>query len=481
MRARYIKQLNMSLSPLGFGVMRVPMRPDGAFSAEVHGLLSEAYERGVNYFDTAFPYLDGRSEGLLRDAIVSRYPRDSFYIADKLPIWNCGSRDDIGRIFNTQLERLGVEYIDFYLLHALNRARWPDICGKGVIDFLDKKRAEGKIRKVGFSFHDTADALGPILDAYDWDFAMIQINYYDWVAQRTKDSYDILERRGIPCMVMEPVGGGRLAELPESAEKLLKNVRPDDSAASWAIRFAANLPNVAVTLSGMCNRAQLDDNLSVFDPITPFSERELAALGCVVQILSGNNTIPCTFCGYCADDCPKNVDIQHIFKRYNDYMQFDNMTRFDLDYYMFFPQHRRASNCIRCDKCVEKCPQKIDVWQKLELINKAAAELCLGVDIDALKETLGGGSLLVCFGSGTTGRRALTALQECGLRPNYFCDDEEQKWGTEIGDVEVISPARLQELNHTQKLHVLITCKSHDEIKTQLDLLGITAVAPKLT
>ena len=382
MQSCYIKNLNTSLSLLGFGVMRLPMNPNGIFSPEVHRLLAEAHESGINYFDTAYPYLGGHSEELIRDALVANYPRDSFYIADKLPAWECSDANDMERIFHVQLKRLGVEYIDFYLLHCLYSSRWLDIHDKGALDFLDKKRCEGKIHKVGFSFHDTADVLAPILDAYDWDFAQLQINYYDWTVQRAKDSYDVLAERDIPCVAMEPVGGGRLAKLPDEAEKLLKSERPYDSVASWAIRFAAGLPNVAVTLSGMSDMEQLTDNLSVLSPIVPLSEAEQSVLQDVVKILSGYNTIPCTVCGYCVEDCPRNVDIPQIFKRYNDYRQFDNMARFDVDYYAFVPERRRASNCVSCGECVRKCPQGIDIPRELKVIHNMAVGLSTGINVE---------------------------------------------------------------------------------------------------
>ena len=432
MQKRYIPQLDMTISPLGFGVMRLPVNADGT---SVHRLLVEAYERGINYFDTAYPYLGGHSEQLIRDALVAHYPRASFHIADKMPVWDCNGRGDMERIFDIQLERLGVEYIDFYLLHGLHHARWLDIYNKGVLDFLDNKLKEGRIRKAGFSFHDTAGVLVPILNAYEWDFTLLQINYYDWTAQRASDCYDLLAEREIPCMVMEPVGGGRLAKLPSTAENLLKKVRPNDSIASWALRFTASLENVAVTLSGMSDMAQLVDNLSVFTTNAKLSEAELSALGDVVEILKNANTIPCTACGYCVDDCPKNIDIPQIFTRYNDYMQFENAARFDVDYNAFVPPQRRGSRCVSCGKCTEKCPQNIDIPKELKLVHNKAVGMSIGVDIDVLEKHLANAPLLICFGSGAMGRAAASALSECGFKVDYFCDNNEKTWGTTVDGV----------------------------------------------
>ena len=474
MQNRYIKQLNISLSPLGFGVMRLPINPDRTFPLEVYNLLIEAYERGINYFDTAYPYLFGHSEVLIRDTLVAKFPRDSFYIADKLPVWECSDRSDMERIFNIQLERLGVEYIDFYLLHGLHRSRWLDIHNKGVLDFLEEKRREGRIRKVGFSFHDTPNELTPILDAYGWDFAQLQINYYDWTSQHAKDSYDILVKRDIPCLVMEPVGGGRLAKLPVKAESILKKIRPGDSIASWAVRFTAGLPNVATTLSGMVNREQLLDNLSIVTPIVPLSTSEQSALEHVVNIISESSAIPCTGCGYCLEDCPNEVDIPQIFQRYNNYIQFENMARFDIDYFAFIPKHRRASNCIACGKCEEQCPQKIDIAQQLEMIHNFTIGLMLGIDTVMLKESLADGSQLVCFGTGAIGRNALPILRECECEVDYFCDNAEKLWGTEIDGITVLSPAQLQDLSYKNKLQIIITSSYNDEIKAQLNSMGIS-------
>jgi hypothetical protein len=473
MQSRYIDKLKMSLSPLGFGVMRLSMNPNGTFPAEVHKLLAAAYEQGINYFDTGYIYLSGHSEELIRDVLVKNYSRSSFYIADKLPVWECKNRDDMERIFNIQLERLGVEYIDFYLLHGLNRFRWTDMQNASVLEFLESKKREGRINKVGFSIHDDKQTLEAVLNSYDWDFAQLQINYYDWTAQRAKDSYDILAQRDIPCMVMEPVGGGRLAKLPTDAEKLLKNQRPDDSIASWAIRFAASLPNVIVTLSGMSNMEQLTDNLSVFNTPVSLSETEKIALNRVVEILSSYKTIPCTACGYCVKECPRCVDIPQIFTRYNDYVQFENATRFDVDYHAFVPHHRRASNCVSCGLCIEKCPQNIDIPKELDIVHRKAIGLSVGVDIESLMGQLKDNTILVCFGAGAVGRAALSALRTCGIKTDYFCDNSEHLWETTVDGVKVISPMQLQELNSKQKIFVLITSGYRKEIKEQLGSLGI--------
>jgi predicted aldo/keto reductase-like oxidoreductase len=478
MNKRYIKKLNTELSPLGFGVMRLPMEGD-RFTDEARRLIGLAMEAGINYYDTAYPYQRERSEEFIRETLVANYPRRSFHIADKLPVWLCGDVGDMERIFQIQLERLGVEHIDFYLLHGLHRSRWADIYGKGVLDFLERKRREGRMHRVGFSLHDTADTLGRILDAYDWDFAQLQINYYDWTVQHAKDNYDCLAERDIPCIVMEPVGGGRLAKLPGDAERLLKTMRPDASAASWAIGFVASLPNVAVTLSGMSDERQLRDNVSVFSPVEPLAPAECETLDRVVRIVASHNAIPCTSCRYCTDECPKEIDIPQIFQRYNDCKMFDNAARFDIDYFAFIPEGKRADACIFCGRCAEKCPQTIDVPKELRRVHGAAVELALGIDAGALAAHTDGGPLLVCFGAGAAGRTALALLRDAGRAADYFCDNARNLWGGNVDGVSVISPERLKELSGDPGVSVLITSAYHDEIETQLDGLGIAALNAK--
>lgn len=472
MDKRYIGKLDMKLSPLGFGVMRLPVTA-GGFPPETYALMSAALERGINYFDTAYTYLGGLSEVLIREALVKQHPRDSFHIADKLPVWECSSRDDMDRIFDEQLQRLGTDYVDFYLLHGLHRARWLDVKSKGVLDFLDEKRREGRIRRVGFSMHDYPDTLEMILDSYDWQFAQLQINYYDWSTQNAKGNYECLERRGVPCMVMEPVGGGRLARLPENAEKLLRSRAPNESAVSLAMRFAGGLPNVAVTLSGMNDLAQLEQNVSSFSPLAPLDSSESALLGEVCEIIKSCHAVPCTACRYCTDGCPKGIDIPSIFQKYNDSIMFPVGDTFDALYFSFTPEGKRGCDCIACGKCVKSCPQNIDIPDELKKIHSVANALSIGVDIDVLKKELSGDGVLVCFGAGEIGRRSLSVLNGCDVRIGYFCDNAEALWGTAVETVPVISPDELVSLCSSKRVVIKITSSYQAEIAAQLDSLGL--------
>jgi predicted aldo/keto reductase-like oxidoreductase len=470
MKKRNIKKLDMELSPLGFGVMRLPQNADGGFQPEIHSLLEAALEKGINYFDTAYIYLGGHSEELVRDALVRKHPRNSFYIADKLPVWDCKNRKDMDRIFNTQLERLGVQHIDFYLLHGLHHQSWLDIYNKNVLDFLNEKRREGRIRKVGFSMHDTLETLKIIEGAYDWDFIQLQINYYDWIAQRAKESYDYLAERNIPCMVMEPVGGGRLSNLPPQAVELLNNVHPNESAAAWALRFVAALPNVAVTLSGMNTVEQLNENIETFGNISPLSNIELDAINDVVKLIQSKNTIPCTACRYCVDDCHKGVDIPNIFQRYNDCNLFNNCNKLDAQYFLFVPDGKRADSCTTCGKCKRKCPQGIDIPQNLKKIHKEAVRLYIQSYIATDIESLSGKENITLFGCGIDGCRILASLREFGINVRWFCDNNSQLWGSMVEGVEVVSPQKLRELD---AIVLIASSKYRDEIRAQLAEMGV--------
>lgn len=474
MRKRYIEGLGMELSPLGFGIMRLPMEGEN-FPGEVFELLDRAIEEGINYYDTAYLYQKGRSEKLIRDALVERHDRSRFYIADKLPVWDCHNRKDMERIFKEQLGRLGVEEIDFYLLHGLHKDSWNSVYEAGVLDFLEEKRKSGQIHKVGFSFHDTLEILKQIEKVYGWDFIQLQINYYDWEAIRAKENYEYLEERGIPCMVMEPVGGGRLSILPEKAEKLLKTFHPNWSSAAWAMRYVASLSDVAVILSGMNDETQLMDNILQFQDFQPLTEKEKEALSEVNAVIDSHQAVPCSGCRYCMDVCPKGVDIPQIFKRYNDSCLFENALPFDSDYFTHVPEGRRGNSCIQCNQCSKRCPQKINIPKELKGIHKHA--VCLTLDMG--EEVLDGfleehrGEKCICFGAGIRGMRAKEFLMQEGIDVLHFCDNDSKKWGTFWDGVGVISPEELKVLYENDGIHVLVTSNYSKEIRKQLKNMNI--------
>ncbi len=286
MEYRRMENLGISTSLLGFGCMRFPTDADGSINEqEVLAMIDRAYQEGVTYFDTAYPYHDGKSEAVTGKALA-RYPRDSYYLATKLPVWNVKTIGDAERIFSEQLERLQKDHVDFYLLHALNGERWKYAKELDIPGFCEKLRAAGRIRYLGFSFHDDYEAFEEILTSYRWDFCQIQLNYMDKDTQATVKGVELAGRLGIPVVVMEPVKGGSLANLPsEGVNELFEKARPGASASSWALRYVGSFDNVKVVLSGMSSMEQVEDNLSTFAHFEPLTDEEQAIVGKVSEAL----------------------------------------------------------------------------------------------------------------------------------------------------------------------------------------------------
>ncbi len=355
-----------ALSLLGLGTMRLPVKSKIKREAnpmidyeEGQKLVDYAIENGINYFDTAYMYHAGKSEKFIGTAL-KKYPRDSYYLVDKLPIWLCLKKSDMAKIFNNQLERTGADYFDNYLLHALDGGAF-DKCEKyGAYEFLKQKQNEGKIKNIGFSFHGTIDDLKRIVAAHKWDFAQIQLNYLDWTNQKAKEQYDILTEAGIPVIIMEPVRGGKLAEVPKEAEAMFKAANPNASIASWAIRFVASLPNVQTILSGMNSLEQMQDNINSLTDFKPMTEAEKRLCFNAAAIINKQNVIPCTGCDYCAD-CPKGVKISSIFAAYNDFKNGNISEDESKERYAAIPAENNASACVSCGKCATHCPQGIKI------------------------------------------------------------------------------------------------------------------------
>lgn len=359
------------LSRLGLGTMRLPVKGIIKREAnpiidykEAQKLVDFAIENGINYFDTAYMYHAGKSEKFIGTAL-SKYPRESYYLVDKLPIWMCKKPADMEKIFSNQLKRTGTAYFDNYLLHSLDKNNFEKCEKFGAYDFLIEKQKQGLIKNIGFSFHGTIDDLKQIVSAHHWDFAQIQLNFLDWKNQDAKTQYEILTEAGIPVIVMEPVRGGKLADIPKDAEKLFKNINCDASAASWAIKFVANLPNVVTILSGMNSIEQLQDNIDTLTDFKPLTDSELQACFNAASIMNKKDVIPCTGCDYCAD-CPKGVKISTVFACYNEYKNGDISEEESKKKYSEIPADNNADVCIKCGKCASHCPQSIKIPEKLE-------------------------------------------------------------------------------------------------------------------
>ncbi len=365
MEQRKIK--NTAVSLLGMGCMRLPKLAD---TDEIDVAMTEkmidlAYHSGITYYDTAYPYHNGQSEIVIGN-ILKKYPRESFYLADKLPIWKCKSLEDAKEIFEEQLKKCQVDYFDFYLCHAMNLDRYKTYKKLGIFPYLLELRKQGKIRHLGFSYHDAAQNIIPISEELDWDFAQIQFNYLDYEMQDAKKQYEILTSKNISVVVMEPVRGGLLANVCKPAEDVFKSKHPNQSNASWALRFVASFPNVKVILSGMSNMEQLTDNIETFTNYEPLSEEEKDTIKEVKKLILGNDFIPCTGCRYCMP-CSFGVDIPRVFKVYNLYGIHKNIEKFKNDMNDIgetaLPKHCRA-----CKKCLRECPQHILIPEQLEKI-----------------------------------------------------------------------------------------------------------------
>ena len=370
--------INVSEMPkLGFGLMRLPQINDEIDISHLSRMVDLYMEAGLNYFDTAYVYHGGLSEVAARKALVERYPRESFRIATKLPAWEMKEKADRDRIFNEQLERAGVDYYDFYLLHSVEDGNIDTYEKLDCFSWGVEKKKEGKIRHFGFSFHGSPELLERVLDAHpEVEFVQIQLNYIDWNNQIVQSGalYRILEERKIPIIVMEPAKGGTLASLrPELEEKYTK-ARPDKSIASWAFRFAASLPGVMTILSGMSNEEQMRDNLSTFTAFEPLSEEERRVLEEVRAIMLDIPLIGCTSCRYCCDGCPSSISIPDVFRAVNTMTLYNEEFRPRAFYKSMLAatSSGKASDCVACGQCESVCPQHLPI---IELMKDAAAKL----------------------------------------------------------------------------------------------------------
>ena len=368
MEYRELRGGKEKVSLLGFGCMRLPrLHPDKPEIDTELGqrMVDYAYSHGVNYFDTAYPYHEGLSEPFI-GAALSKYPRESYNLVTKLPTWLINGEADIEHYFNEQLQKCGVDYFDFYLVHSLNAERFETVQKLHIFENLCELKAKGKIRHIGFSFHDKPNVLERILAAHDWEFAQIQLNYLDWELQDARRQYELIEQKGIQCTIMEPVRGGMLATLTPEAVDCFQQANPNVSTASWAIRYAASLPNVLTVLSGMTNFDHVTDNVATMEAFRPLSQQEREVIDHALAAYRKAVTIPCTGCRYCMD-CPAGVSIPEVFAAYNRYATSKSRSMFE-ELYHALDAGQRADNCVACGTCLSKCPQHIDIPKHMKEI-----------------------------------------------------------------------------------------------------------------
>ena len=364
---KMIPTLGAEISRLGYGGMRFPQNGDDVdFDAAVE-LLHKAYEMGINYFDTAMVYHKGESEKIFGKAFEN-YDRSTFYIADKMSIWVCEDEEDMKRRFENQLKTLKTDYIDFYLVHSLNRNHYKKVKDFHCVEFLQEMKRQGKIKHLGFSFHDTYQVFTQILNDYDWDFVQIQLNYLDWQNQGAEQLYRELEKRNLPVMVMEPVRGGYLATIDEQRAKPFLEMEPNRSIASWAVRWVASLPQVAVVLSGMSDEQQLEDNVATMTNFEPMNEQELQAVAKVVEEIRKVNEIPCTGCRYCVAGCLQGIQIPDLFRIANNEIIYQGKGDAARRYANITKTSPPASACVQCRKCEMACPQHLPVTELLQRV-----------------------------------------------------------------------------------------------------------------
>jgi len=375
MLTRKLGRTGLDVSILGFGLMRLPLLPSPAPEPDISNidekatteLIRHAIANGVNYFDTAYVYHNGRSEVVLGKALAGGL-REKILIATKLPLWNFKDEADAERMLHEQLRRLATDRIDVYLLHSLRRGTWENVSRFRVLEFLDRAVRDGKIRFVGFSFHDDPPLFREILGVRSWDVCQIQYNYYDETYQAGRDGLLEADRRGIGVIVMEPLRGGRLAaDLPTEVRRTLAGRRPKWSPAEWALRWVWNQSQVSTLLSGMNSMDQLRENLRAAGEGHPDSlePEDLAALRKAEREFRKRQKVDCTACGYCLP-CPSGVNIPTVFSLFNDRFVFDAPKIPMTTYNQFLPPAQRAASCTECGECEEKCPQKIEIRKALK-------------------------------------------------------------------------------------------------------------------
>lgn len=368
------------MKKLGFGLMRMPtLDKNNAADVDIEQvkkMVDVFMEKGFTYFDTALMYNGAASEAVAKVALVDRYPRESFTLATKLHAAFFNSLEERDTVFASQLEKTGAGYFDYYLLHGIEASMLPKYEELDCFNWLLDKKAQGLVKHAGFSFHDSAELLDEILTKHpEMEFVQLQINYLDWESEwiQSRACYEVATKHGKPVIVMEPVKGGTLANLPAEAEKIFKSHMPDMSAASLAIRFAASLDNVMVVLSGMSTLQQMEDNVQYMNDFRPLTEEEKTLCHQIADIINGQIAVPCTGCAYCTGGCPMNIAIPQYFSLYNEDMR-ENLeekgwTVNFSNYGILAGKFGKAGDCIGCGQCEEVCPQHLPIIEKLKEVS----------------------------------------------------------------------------------------------------------------
>ncbi|MEG0470364.1 MAG: aldo/keto reductase [Longicatena sp.] len=360
---------NYKPSLLGFGCMRFPLDKDGKIDeVEAERMLDHAIVNGVNYIDTAFPYHGGDSEPFV-GRVLKKYERSSYYLTTKMPLWNVETLEEAKAMFENQLKRLDVDYVDFYLLHAMDKEKWEKAKALGVVAYCEELKAQGKIRNLGFSFHDEYEVFEEMLTYRTWDFCQIQYNYIDTDIQAGDKGYELTEKMGVPVIIMEPIKGGSLSFLPEDVACKFTDYAPDKSISSWALRWVGSKPNVKVILSGMSTFAQVEDNLRTFDQFQPLHAEEEMLVKEVAKTIKERTMNGCTGCEYCMP-CPFGVQIPKNFKIWNEYSKYRNQPATHKAYFDTMQEQERAANCQQCGKCETLCPQQIHIREDLKQMHQ---------------------------------------------------------------------------------------------------------------
>ncbi len=367
MEKRKMENLGIETSLLGFGCMRFPVTAEGKIDEpEAERMLDKAIAAGVNYIDTAYPYHNGDSEPFV-GRVLKKYDRNSFYLATKLPCWKVEEPGDTEKIFEEQLARLQTNHIDFYLMHALSGDSFRKMVQMGVVERLERLKAEGKIKYLGFSFHDGYEAFEEILNYRDWDFCQLQLNYMDTESQAGLKGYRLTQEKNVPLVVMEPVKGGSLAAFADDITGKFRELDPEASTASFALRWVGSLSNVKVILSGMSTMGQLEDNLRTFASFRPLSQAEADTIDGIVALINSRVQNGCTACRYCMP-CPAGVDIPGNFRVWNTYHMYQNYNMVKNSWENGLGEEKQAKNCVKCGKCEKACPQKLHIREDLEKV-----------------------------------------------------------------------------------------------------------------